>query len=52
MLTPRELRVLELRKQGLTTREIAAKLNLTPLTVQNYRTSLRRKQAAQRPHSL
>jgi DNA-binding CsgD family transcriptional regulator len=47
MLSPQERRVLELLKQGLKTQEIAVRLDISPLTAQNYITSLRRKLASQ-----
>lgn len=42
-LTPRELDVCELVKQGRSTKEIAEEMNLSPATVQKHRKSIRRK---------
>jgi DNA-binding NarL/FixJ family response regulator len=45
-LTARELEVLRLLAQGLTVRDIAARLGLTPKTVANHQSSLRQKTGA------
>jgi DNA-binding NarL/FixJ family response regulator len=44
-LTPREWQVLELMGQGSTTTEIAAQLDVTPVTVRSHVSSLMRKLA-------
>lgn len=42
-LTPQELRICELMRSGLTTKQIAEVLEVTPHTVFSYRTSIRKK---------